>query len=230
MTFTAGGSPGPPAHFTLVNQSKEKEQTELKEKENPLRLLLFNFQNTQNEERHKHMKLKHNLAALLVVALASTLTARAEDLQVKAQEALTNFKLADPTLTNFFAKAAGYAILPGVGEGGFIIGGEHGDGLVYQKDKLVGKVSMSEVSIGAQVGGGSFAEIIFFETKAALQSFKTAKWEMSAKAKANVAASGVAENAKYEQGVAVFTLPKTGAMVAAAVGGQKIDAEPAKHG
>jgi lipid-binding SYLF domain-containing protein len=174
------------------------------------------------------MKRKHTLAALLVVALASTLAARAEDLTAKAQEALTNFKLADPTLTNFFAKAAGYAILPGVGEGGFIIGGEHGDGLVYQKDKMIGKVSMSEVSIGAQVGGGSFSEIIFFQTKSALQTFKTSKWEMSVKAKAAVAASGVAENAKYEQGVAIFTLPKTGAMVAAAIGGQKFKFETIK--
>ena len=177
----------------------------------------------------KQILRKHTLAPLLVVALATTLTARAEDLQAKAQEALTNFKMADPTLTNFFAKAAGYAILPGVGEGGFIFGGEHGDGLVYQKAKLIGKISMSEVSVGAQVGGGSFAEIIFFETPAALKTFKTAKWEMSAKAKAAVAASGVAENAKYEQGVAVFTLPKSGAMVAAAVGGQKFKFEPIKQ-
>jgi lipid-binding SYLF domain-containing protein len=174
------------------------------------------------------MKLKYSLAALLMVALASTLAARAEDLQVKVQEALTNFKLADPTLTNFFAKSAGYAILPGVGEGGFIFGGEHGDGLVYQQDKLVGKLSMTEVSVGAQVGGGSFSEIIFFETPAALKTFKASKWEMSAKAKANAAASGVAENAKYYQGVAVFTLPKSGAMVAAAVGGQKFKYEAIK--
>jgi lipid-binding SYLF domain-containing protein len=176
----------------------------------------------------KQNLLKYSLAAMLVAALAPTLAVRAEDLEVKAQEALTNFKLADPTLTNFFAKAAGYAILPGVGEGGFIIGGAHGDGLVYEKTNLVGKVSMSEVSIGAQVGGGSFAEIIFFETPATLNAFKGSKWEMSAKAKANVAASGVAANAKYEEGVAVFTLPKAGAMVAAAVGGQKFKFEAIK--
>ena len=177
----------------------------------------------------KHKLLKHSLPALLaIVALASTLTVRAEDLKVKAQEALANFKLADPTLTNFFAKAAGYAILPGVGTGGFIIGGAHGDGLVYEKGKLIGDVSMTEVSIGAQVGGGSFAEIIFFETPEALQAFKSADWEMSGKAKASVAASGVAANAKYDQGVAVFTLPKSGAMVAAAVGGQKFKFEVIK--
>jgi lipid-binding SYLF domain-containing protein len=166
--------------------------------------------------------------ALLIMALSPAFTARAEDLKAKSAEAVQNFKSADPGLTKFFEQSAGYAILPGVGEGGFIIGGEHGDGLLYAKDKLIGKVKMSEISVGAQVGGGSFAEVIFFETEAALNEFKKAKWEMSAKAKASVAASGVAENAKYEQGVAVFTLPKSGAMVAAAVGGQKFKFEPIK--
>ena len=48
----------------------------------------------------------------------------------------------------------------------------------------------------------------------------------SGDAKASVAASGVAANAKYDQGIAVFTLPKAGAMVAAAVGGQKFKFAP----
>jgi len=170
-------------------------------------------------------RLIHNtmLAALFVAALSPTFSVRAEDLKAKSEEAVRNFTLADSTLTNFFAKAAGYAILPSVGEGGLIIGGEHGDGLVYEKAKLVGKVSMTEVSLGAQVGGGSFAEVIFFQTKDALKKFKESNWEMSASVKANVAASGVAANAKYEQGVAVFTLPKSGVMAKAAVGGQKFE-------
>ncbi len=168
------------------------------------------------------------LAALAAVVPATTLTARVEDLKVKAEEAIQNFKTADPTLTNFFNKAAGFAILPGVGEGGFILGGARGDGLVYEKTNLVGKVTMSEFSLGAQVGGGSFAEIIFFETPEALKAFKQSQWEMSAKAKATITASGSAANAKYEQGVAVFTMPKSGVMVAAAIGGQKFKFEPIK--
>jgi len=171
---------------------------------------------------------KHSLAALLMVALTSTLTTRAADLQPSAEQAVANFKLADAGLTNFFAKSAGYVILPSVGEGGFIFGGEHGDGLVYEKAKITGKVTMSEFSVGAQVGGGTFSEVIFFETVSALQSFKKTKWEMSAKAKASVAASGSAANAKYDQGVLVFTLPKSGAMVAAAIGGQKFKFESVK--
>lgn len=167
-------------------------------------------------------------SALLALALAATTTARAEDLKVKADEAIQNFNLADPSMTNFFSKAVGYVILPSVGEGGFIIAGQHGDGLVYQKGKVTGKVTMSEISIGAQVGGGKFSEVIFFETKAAMKAFKQAEFQMGAAVKASVAASGVAANAKYDQGVAVFTLPLSGAMVSAAVGGQKFKFEALK--
>jgi lipid-binding SYLF domain-containing protein len=168
------------------------------------------------------------IAALLTLVLAVTFTARAGDLKSKSAEVRQNFKDADPGLSKFFEKSAGYVILPSVGEGGLIIGGEHGDGLVYEKGKVTGKVTMSAVSIGAQAGGGKFSEVVFFQTKAALENFKQAEFTMSATAKASMAASGVAANAKYDQGVAVFTLPESGAMVKAAVGGQKFKFAPMK--
>jgi lipid-binding SYLF domain-containing protein len=165
---------------------------------------------------------------IMVISATLALGVRAEDLKAKADEAVANFKLADPGLTNFFNKSAGYIILPKVGEAGFFFGGERGDGLVYQDKKLTGKVLMKEYSIGAQVGDASFAEVVFFETKDAMQSFKDAKWTVSAQAKANVAASGAAAGAKYAEGVAVFTLPLGGMMVAATVGGQKFEFKPLK--
>jgi hypothetical protein len=58
------------------------------------------------------------LAAVLTLALATTFTARAEDLKAKSEEAVQSFKQTDPGLADFFSKAAGYAILPKVGEGG----------------------------------------------------------------------------------------------------------------
>ena len=168
------------------------------------------------------------LATLLTLVLATTFTARAGNLKSLSAEAIQNFKATDPGLSRFFKNSAGYVILPSVGEGGLIIGGEGGDGLVYERGKLTGKVSMSAVSIGAQAGGGKFSEVVFFETKAAMKNFEQNEFTMSATAKASVAASGVAANAKYDQGVAVFTLPKSGAMVKATVGGQKFKFAPLK--
>lgn len=168
------------------------------------------------------------LAAVATLALAATRNASAQDEQAKAEQAVASFKSTDPTLTNFFDKAAGYVIFPSVGEGGFIVGAEHGRGLLFEKGKATGKLSLTLVDIGAQVGGAAFSEVIFLQNAAALKNIKQSKYEMSAQAKATVAASGAAANAKYDQGVAVFTLPKSGVMVAAAIGGQKFKFEPLK--
>jgi len=167
---------------------------------------------------------------VLSFALATVLPAAAAEATEKeaAQQAIQNFKLADPGLGNFFTNAAGFAVFPSVGEGGFLIGAERGKGLAYEKGKPVGKVTLTEVSVGLQAGGGAFSEVIFFETADAFNNLKQNKLTLSAQAKAAVAASGVAANAKYDQGVAVFTLPKSGAMVAAAVGGQKLKFEALK--
>ena len=170
--------------------------------------------------------LKITKMALFALALATTYTVHAGGLKPAAQAAVQNFKAADPGLSKFFNNSVGYAVLPSVGEGGFIIAGKHGDGLLFENGRVTGKVTMSAVTVGAQAGGGKFSEIIFFETRAALNSFKQSSFAMSAAAKASIAASGVAARAKYDQGVAVFTLPKSGAMVAAAVGGQKFKFEP----
>ncbi len=173
---------------------------------------------------HTHRITK--IAALLTLVLATTFTAQAGDLKAKSAEAMQNFKSADPGLSKFFQESAGYAILPSVGEAGLVFGGERGDGLVYKNGKVIGSVTMDELSLGAEAGAGRFSEIIFFENDATLKAFKESKFVMSGEAKATVAASGVAENARYAQGVLVFTLPKGGAMVAADLGGQKFKFKP----
>ena len=169
------------------------------------------------------------LATLPALVLAGTLTTHAQDgLKAKAEQAVANFKLADPSLTNLFAKAAGYAILPTVTEAGFIIGAEHGKGFLYEQGKVTGKVSLTEVSVGAQAGGGTFSELVFLETPEAVKKFKDGKCEMDAEAKATIAAEGAAASAKFAQGVVVFALPQTEAMVKAVIGGQKFKFEPIK--
>jgi lipid-binding SYLF domain-containing protein len=139
---------------------------------------------------------------------------------------MNTFRKTDSSLGKLIDDAVGYAIFPSVGRGGFIIGGQRGTGLVYQNGKVVGNVKVTEVNIGAQVGGESFSELILFETAEALRNFKASNWEMSAKVKAVAAAEGAGKNAKFEQGVAVFTVTKGGLMVQATVGGQKFKFKP----
>src|SRR5215472_9212109 len=167
------------------------------------------------------------VALAVSIAMFSVFTVQADDdIRAESQQAVADFIKTDSTLQTFLNNSAGYAIFPSVGKGGFIIGGARGKGLVYEKTNIVGQATMTQASIGAQVGGQSFAEIIFFENPTALEDFKSGKFEMSADVSAVAAAEGASKTADYKKGVAVFTLPKKGLMVQASIGGQKFSFDP----
>jgi lipid-binding SYLF domain-containing protein len=127
----------------------------------------------------------------------------------------------DPDFTAFLNAAYGYAVFPSVGKGGLIAGGAYGHGVVYQQGQIVGYCDLRQATIGAQIGGQSYSEIIAFETPQALDNFKDNKFEVAAQASAVAIKSGAAATAKYNGGVAIFTHADAGLMAEAAVGGQQ---------
>ncbi len=143
-----------------------------------------------------------------------------------AQETIAAFKKKDPSIKTFFDKAYGYAVFPTIGKGGFIVGGAHGKGIVYKQGVIVGRASMSQGTFGAQIGGQSFSEVIFFGTKDAFERFTQGKLEFAAQATAVAANEGAGANADYHEGVAIFTMVKGGLMAEAAIGGQKFKFTP----
>lgn len=167
--------------------------------------------------------------AVLAVALTisgNALSAAAADLNAEAQKTIAVLQNADSGLTNCFRRAAGFAVFPSVGKGGLIFGGERGNGVVYEKGKPIGGATLTEINVGPQIGGQSFSEVIFFETPQALANFEQGNFEMSAEVSAVAAAEGASLNAKYRDGVMVFTLPRNGLMVQASIGGQKFKYTP----
>ena len=129
-------------------------------------------------------------------------------------------------LDQFFTNSAGYVIFPNVGKGGLIIGGASGNGVVYENGTIIGMANLKKISVGLQAGGQAITEVIFFETENDLNEFKEGDVEFSAEASAVALKSGIAVNAKYRDGVAVFALPKAGLMADASVGGQKFEFTP----
>src|SRR5688572_951871 len=177
----------------------------------------------------KHKNYSMALAVSAVIALLSAFSTQAEEnLRKEAEQARANFLKADPGLQKFFDESAGYVMFPSVGKGGLVVGAARGKGIVYQKTNVVGEAVMTQASFGAQAGGQTFAEVIFFETPEALKDFKGGKFEMSAEVSAVAAAEGASRAAKYKNGVAVFTLPLKGLMVQASIGGQKFKFIPAE--
>ena len=140
-----------------------------------------------------------------------------------SRQAKEEFIQTDGLMKNLFENAYGYVIFPNVGKGAIGIGGAAGNGIVYEKGIIVGKAQMKQVSIGFQWGGQAYREVIFFETKSALDRFKDDKIEFSAQASAVAATAGASANVKYTDGVMIFTQQKGGLMYEASVGGQKFD-------
>ncbi len=152
-----------------------------------------------------------------------------------------------PAVQPFFKNAYGYAVFPTVGKGGFGIGGAYGKGQVYKGGKITGTTKLFKATIGFQLGGQAFSEVIFFQDKRAYNDFISGEFEFDAtasvvaitagaQAKAGTEgatagasagpATGAQAKTNYRKGMAVFVHTKGGLMYEAAIGGQKFSFKP----
>src|SRR6056297_3102266 len=182
------------------------------------------------------------LASLLLVFLSAGM-AHAD----RYDDAISSFNSAEAT-DPFFDSAYGYALFPTIGKGGIGIGGAHGKGRVYAQGEYVGDVSMSQLTLGFQLGGQAYSQIIFFEDRRAFEMFTSGNFEFSAQATAVALTAGVSAEAStgggasagasggqhnastvhggYRKGMAIFTIAKGGLMYEASLGGQKFSVTP----
>jgi lipid-binding SYLF domain-containing protein len=148
--------------------------------------------------------------------------------------------------SRFFDKSYGYAVFPTIGKAGFVVGGAYGEGRVYAAGQYIGDTSMAQLSVGWQLGGQGYSQIIFFEDKRALDEFTAGNFEFGADAGAvaiTAAAGGKASTAgssanasggmkdavtagSFYKGMAVFTIVKGGLMYEATISGQKFGYKP----
>lgn len=164
------------------------------------------------------------LSALLLSACA---TRPSDDSLIReSRAALDRFVDHDPGLTSWIDHAHAYVIFPDVAKGGFGVGGGFGRGIVFERGEPIGRATVSQATVGAQIGAQSYSQIIFFQDDAALRTFQRENLEFSAQATAVAATAGAAATTSYERGVAVFILVRGGLMAEASVGGQRFRYEP----
>jgi lipid-binding SYLF domain-containing protein len=148
----------------------------------------------------------------------------------------------------YFKTAYGYALFPTIGKAGFVVGGAYGEGEVFVGAKHVGKSTMTQLTVGAQLGGQAYSQIIFFETEQSFKDFTSGNFEFSAQATAVVITAGASAEANtgggtaagvsggrndattvsdgYRKGMAIFTVVTGGLMFEVALGGQKFSYTP----
>ena len=182
------------------------------------------------------MPYKSKIPAVLSLFFMSTLLLTAcgwnpdkpDQERQEAQETIAAFKKKDPDIKTFFNSAYGYAVFPSVGKGGWVIGGAYGTGKVFRQGQVIGSASIVQGTIGFQLGGQVYSEIVFFKDKQAFDRFKSGRLEFDAQVSAVAVTLGAAAKAAYEQGIAVFVMTKGGLMYEASVGGQSFTFTPEK--
>jgi len=148
------------------------------------------------------------------------------ELKMKVETAKLALLEKDPDLQSFFDQAYAFILIPSVKKAATGIGGAFGKGLVFQKGHLVGMAKLRQVSIGLQLGGQSYTEVVFFENAAAYSRFQRGKIELSAQASAVAIKKGASKSGIYHDGLAIFTMTRAGLMYEASIGGQSFKFEP----
>ena len=164
----------------------------------------------------------------LLGSCATAPTSR-EDKAALMSEAATRLQqmgAEDPALAALVKRSHGYSMFPNVGKAGLGVGGAYGRGVVYERGQHIGYSDVTQGTVGLQVGGQSFSELLLFENKTALDRFKEGQFGLAADASAVIMKSGAATNANFVNGIAIVVQPIGGAMLEAAIGGQQFTYQP----
>jgi lipid-binding SYLF domain-containing protein len=171
------------------------------------------------------------VAALACAAVTACHTAptssqgKAEIIE-KSDAAVERAKMHDMNFKNMCNDSVAYAVFPKVGKGAVGVGGAYGKGVLYEDGRPVGYCDLSQATVGAQLGGQTYTEIICFQDRESVDKFKKGKLAFDAQASAVALEAGASKNARYREGVAVYTTNEEGLMAEASIGGQKFTFEP----
>jgi len=182
----------------------------------------------------------HNLPRPLILAVALTLmtaawntlgagvalAASASELNRQATQALRDLYRNTPGAKQLGEKAVGVLIFPSIKKGGFIIGGQFGDGVLLKRGKTVAYYRSLAASYGLQAGGQAFSYVLFFMDDASLQYLdKSEGWEVGVGPSLVVLDEGfgkVLSTTTLQSGVYAYIFGQKGAMAGLGIQGTKI--------
>ncbi len=132
--------------------------------------------------RHLHLKVILVMFVFTAGILAYVNSARAdsaEEINHDAREALQQLYEKSPSAKALGEKAKGILVFPWVYKGGFIVGGQYGEGALIKNGKTVGYYNTIQASYGLQAGMQKFGYALFFMNDSAMSWLdKSDGWEL----------------------------------------------------
>ncbi len=123
-------------------------------------------------------------------------------------------------------KAIGILVFPSITKAGFIVGGQGGNGTLFEKGKVTGHYNSGAVSVGLQAGVQTYGYALFFLTPDDLKYLKTSSgWSIGTGPNIVIADAGFAKDTStttLRSGVYAFIFDQKGLMAGIGLVGQKI--------
>ena len=148
-------------------------------------------------------------------------------IEQEAAATLKRLEAKDPGLRQLLKEAYGYAVFPVVGKAALVVGGAYGKGAVFERGKFAGYATIGQTTVGVQIGGDTFTELIVFEDREAFEKLKRGKLSFAADASAVLVKAGAAAAKGFGKGTRAFVYGEGGMLLEAAIGGQKFKFKPA---
>jgi lipid-binding SYLF domain-containing protein len=149
-----------------------------------------------------------------------------DSIRAMTEQTLASLYKNEPAAKGAVAGAAGYAVFSDFGFKVMFLGGAHGKGMaVGNATKQETFMEMTELQPGLGVGAQEFRLVLIFENQAAYNKLVTSGWEFGANsmaaAKSGSEGGGVAGAVSFSEGVKMYQLDNTGAIVGVSITGAK---------
>lgn len=174
------------------------------------------------------------LTALTLAACTTTLphdsgtpAEQRQDINSRSDAALERLYENATESRDLVQRAHGVLIFPRVLSASFVVGGEHGNGVLRVKGQNQGYYSTTSGSIGFQAGAQSKAIIMLFMTQEALDHFRNSNgWTAGADATvavANIGANGRIDTNTLNEPIIGFVMTNAGIVAGVSLNGTKIE-------
>jgi lipid-binding SYLF domain-containing protein len=175
------------------------------------------------------MRLKKSslmVAAAFMMLLHTTIHAEAAKvIDARADVAIEKFKKIVKGGDVFLSKVKGYLVFPAVYKGGFVVGGEYGEGVLRVNGKSVAYYNIASASVGFQIGAQKTSYIFAFADQYALDTFiKSNGWEAGVDGSIAVAKWGQGidiSSISFEKPIYAFVFDNKGLMANISLEGTK---------
>lgn len=156
-------------------------------------------------------------------ATAPRTASERSELEVQASQSVQAMTAKDPALRPLLDQAAGYIVFPAIKQGGFVVGGAGGRGVIYEGGQMVGFAELSQASVGAQIGGQKYAELVVVRDKYTLAKIRSGDIDLGTQASAVILRQGAGNATSFgDSGISVFVDPIGGAMLNVSLTGQRV--------